>query len=608
MSAEDFAAALRDVGDVEAVPDAAALAVVVTGSASRRRGVGRRGRPRRRDRTRRRSPARPADPHPAAGRRRPPCGDEPGARPLLPAAGPLDADVGQADLPPAATERPRDDVLVAGRARDRRPRLDQQPRPGLRRAVGRGAGLSPGPHRGRSAKACRTRSRRRSRTGRRAARTGSRPRSGMRARASASRLPASRSRCRATSRRAPASAAAARPRSPASGSTSLLTSPLDPADLLALATDIEGHPDNAAAALLGGLTVSCQRDDGRVIARSLALAGRHPARRRHAGRAELETAHARRVLPATIPMRDAHLQPAARAAARARARVGRVTATSREALRDRWHQPARAPLVPGLTEALALEDPSVLGVCLSGAGPSIVMFTERPGRRGARASLERHLSACSAWRLRSECSPPINQLRADRDQLTASHPGRLMHFTLRCHLCQASYPAEALWVCNQCLGPLEVAYDYAAIAPLAVARADRGRAQEPVALSRAAADCRRAAHRAALRLHAARQGRPAGRAPRRPRALREGRLGQPSDLLLQGPRRLGRRDARRRARASRCSPARRPAISPAASPRTPRGSASPARSSSPTISSRARSPAPASTGRASSPCAATTTT
>ena len=41
-----------------------------------------------------------------------------------------------------------------------------------------------------------------------------------------------------------------------------------------------------------------------------------------------------------------------------------------------------------------------------------------------------------------------------------------MYFSLRCHLCQASYPAEALWVCSQCLGPLEVTYDYAAIAPL----------------------------------------------------------------------------------------------------------------------------------------------
>jgi threonine synthase len=41
-----------------------------------------------------------------------------------------------------------------------------------------------------------------------------------------------------------------------------------------------------------------------------------------------------------------------------------------------------------------------------------------------------------------------------------------MNFSLRCHLCQASYPASALWVCDKCLGPLEVTYDYRAIAPL----------------------------------------------------------------------------------------------------------------------------------------------
>ena len=44
----------------------------------------------------------------------------------------------------------------------------------------------------------------------------------------------------------------------------------------------------------------------------------------------------------------------------------------REALRDRWHQPYRAALVPGLAEALALEHPDLLGVCLSGSGPTVV--------------------------------------------------------------------------------------------------------------------------------------------------------------------------------------------------------------------------------------------
>lgn len=40
-----------------------------------------------------------------------------------------------------------------------------------------------------------------------------------------------------------------------------------------------------------------------------------------------------------------------------------------------------------------------------------------------------------------------------------------MTFGLRCHLCQAAFPAEALWVCDRCLGPLEVVFDYAAIRP-----------------------------------------------------------------------------------------------------------------------------------------------
>jgi homoserine kinase len=153
----------------------------------------------------------------------------------------------------------------------------------------------------------------------------------------------------------------------------LLTAPLDPADLLSLATDVEGHPDNAAAALLGGLTVSCQRDDGRVTAR----AWRWPADVQMVvatPQAELETAYARRVLPDTVTMRDAvfNLQ---RALLLVHALGSGAYGDLREALRDRWHQPVRAALVPGLAEALALEDDAILGACLSGAGPSIVVFT-----------------------------------------------------------------------------------------------------------------------------------------------------------------------------------------------------------------------------------------
>jgi homoserine kinase len=46
-------------------------------------------------------------------------------------------------------------------------------------------------------------------------------------------------------------------------------------------------------------------------------------------------------------------------------------------VKDRWHQPARARLVPLLDHALALDDPDVLGAFLSGAGPSVAFLARR---------------------------------------------------------------------------------------------------------------------------------------------------------------------------------------------------------------------------------------
>ena len=57
-----------------------------------------------------------------------------------------------------------------------------------------------------------------------------------------------------------------------------------------------------------------------------------------------------------------------------------------------------------------------------------------------------------------------------------------MNFHLRCHLCQTAFPATALWVCDKCLGPLEVTYDYAAIAKALVRASSSGAApEEPLA-------------------------------------------------------------------------------------------------------------------------------
>ena len=137
-----------------------------------------------------------------------------------------------------------------------------------------------------------------------------------------------------------------------------------PQDLVRVACELEGHPDNAAAAVFGGLTSSCGTDSGGtnsvssttpVFAQGLAI---------------------RRVLPKRIPLEDAvfNFQRVARMLAAVRDRDPDALS---EALRDRSHQPYRQSLVPQLRGALELQHPDLLGVCLGGAGPSVVAIARR---------------------------------------------------------------------------------------------------------------------------------------------------------------------------------------------------------------------------------------
>ena len=144
-------------------------------------------------------------------------------------------------------------------------------------------------------------------------------------------------------------------------------------DLIQEGTLFEGHPDNIAAALLGGLATGCVCDDGRVLAGSVPW----PERVRFVAatpRTRVGTPEARRVLPGTITREDAifNLQ---RVALLLQAVQFDRPELLREALRDRWHQPYRACLVPGLAEALALDHPDLAGVCLSGSGPTVIALT-----------------------------------------------------------------------------------------------------------------------------------------------------------------------------------------------------------------------------------------
>jgi homoserine kinase len=148
---------------------------------------------------------------------------------------------------------------------------------------------------------------------------------------------------------------------------------LGPTPLLAVAAALEGHADNVAAAMLGGLTVSCQTDDGGVTAVSLPWP---PAIRLLVltPNFALTTKRAREVLPAQVPFRDA-VSNMQRVALLLCALESEHPQSLREAMLDKLHQPYRKDIVPGLAELLELEHPKLLGVCLSGAGPSLLALT-----------------------------------------------------------------------------------------------------------------------------------------------------------------------------------------------------------------------------------------
>jgi homoserine kinase len=141
------------------------------------------------------------------------------------------------------------------------------------------------------------------------------------------------------------------------------------------ATEFEGHPDNVAASLYGGFLTSTVCSDGTVISAKFPW----PAEIRAvvvSPHSQLPTHVARAALQRTVSRQDAvyNLQRTALfTAALAQQRYDLFW----EAMHDRLHQPQRESLVPGLAEALALPRmPGLLGIALSGAGPSIVALVD----------------------------------------------------------------------------------------------------------------------------------------------------------------------------------------------------------------------------------------
>ncbi len=176
----------------------------------------------------------------------------------------------------------------------------------------------------------------------------------------------------------------------AAAANALLGGPLDTQALLDLATEMEGHPDNVAPALLGGAVVCARTPDGvrwmRLGTPRLAAVVAVPD-------FAVSTEEARRLLPAQVPFGDAVFN-VTRTALLIAALAGGRTDLLGEATQDRLHQPYRERLVPGLRAVFAAaRKAGAYGVALSGSGPAVLAFGDAPGIGEAMAAAFRAAGA-----------------------------------------------------------------------------------------------------------------------------------------------------------------------------------------------------------------------
>lgn len=158
------------------------------------------------------------------------------------------------------------------------------------------------------------------------------------------------------------------------GANALLKNPCTREELLTIAAELEGHPDNVAPALLGGLVASCIQN-GQVysvkkeISPMLEFGVFVPG-------FELSTEKARGVLPKQVPHADAVFNMSRAVLCQAALCEGRLDLLG-VVTGDRLHQPYRLPMIEGGAEIFALAMEAGAGaVCISGAGPSILAIVE----------------------------------------------------------------------------------------------------------------------------------------------------------------------------------------------------------------------------------------
>jgi homoserine kinase len=159
------------------------------------------------------------------------------------------------------------------------------------------------------------------------------------------------------------------------------------APLLELATELEGHPDNAAAAVLGGVVVCADGEPHRIDAPdwlAALLVVPHRA---------VRTQRARAVLPSSVPLADAVYNTAHGALLMLGLAGGDPELVAR-GLHDALHQPYRAHLYPRSAQLLAsATELGALGATVSGAGPTVLVWVHRDAGERVEAALRERVAS-----------------------------------------------------------------------------------------------------------------------------------------------------------------------------------------------------------------------
>jgi homoserine kinase len=158
---------------------------------------------------------------------------------------------------------------------------------------------------------------------------------------------------------------------------------IDPEGLLALATELEGHPDNVAPALFGGLTIAWVTTDGPQYKKLMVHRGVSPLV--VVPETTMSTALARSLQPASVPHEDAIFNVSRSAlliAALIQSPELLLVATE-----DKLHQAYRAGAMPETDALLQVLRKAGLPAVVSGAGPSILVLCSDPAQRLVAAEL-----------------------------------------------------------------------------------------------------------------------------------------------------------------------------------------------------------------------------